>query len=106
MKKLIVAAALALVPALPAMAAEAAAPAAAPAKPAFSTAETDIGTLLDNPATKAVLQKYVAALIANPQIDMARAMTLKQVQGYAADALSDETLAKIDADLAAIPAAK
>jgi hypothetical protein len=41
----------------------------------------------------------------NPQIDMARSMTLKQVQGFAPDQFTDETLAKIDADLAKIPAA-
>ena len=85
----------------------AAAPALADAaKPAYSTADTDLGTLLDNPATKAVLMKYIPAMISNPQIDMARSMTLKQLQSYAADALSDATLAKIDTDLAQIPATK
>ena len=92
--------ALAMVPALPAAAAEAAAAAAAPA---FSSAGSDIGTLIDNPATKAVLVKYLPDLISNPQIEMARTMTLKQIQGFAADQISDETLAKIDADLAKIP---
>jgi hypothetical protein len=82
-------------------------PAAAPAAaaPAYSTAETDIGTLIDNPATKAVLEKYMPGMSSNPQIDMARSMTLKQVQGFAPDQFTDETLAKIDADLAKIPAA-
>lgn len=70
----------------------------------YSAASTDLGTLLDNPATKAVLEKYVKDLISNPQIDMARAMTLKQLQSYAGDALTDDTLAKIDAELAKIPA--
>lgn len=91
--------------ALPAEAA-APAPAAQAAAPAYSTSTTSIGDLLDNPATKAVLVKDVPALVSNPQIDMARGMTLKQVQSYAADTLTDEVLAKIDADLARIPAAK
>ncbi|WP_395334566.1 hypothetical protein WBP06_23710 [Novosphingobium sp. BL-8H] len=91
--------------ALPASAASAPAPAAA-AAPAYSSATTPIGDLLDNPATKAVLVKDVPTLVANPQIDMARGMTLKQVQAYAGDVLSDSVLAKIDADLAQIPAAK
>jgi hypothetical protein len=100
LKTIAFAAALAvLLPAAPAFAAD---PAPAAAKPDFSTAETDIGTLLDNPATKAVLEKHVAAFVSNPQIDMARSMTLKQIQGYAGDALSDVKLAEIDADLAAI----
>ena len=88
--------------AAPAFAADAAASTAA--KPAFTTADTDIGTLMDNPATKAVLQKYIPTVIANPQFDMARSMTLKQIQSYAADQLPDDTLAKIDADLAKVPA--
>jgi hypothetical protein len=73
------------------------------AAPAYSTTDTDLGTLLDNPATKAVLTKYIPQMIANPQIDMARSMTLKQLQSYAGDQLTDQTLAKIDADLAKIP---
>jgi hypothetical protein len=78
----------------------AAAPAAATAK--FSTASSTIGDLLDNAATKAVLTKYVPALVGNAQIEMARSMTLKQIQSYAGDSLTDEVLAKIDLDLAAI----
>lgn len=102
MKRLILALAVLAAPvAAPAFAADA--PAAAPA-PAFSSASTDIGTLLDNPAAKAVLQKYMPEMIGNPQIDMARAMTLKQVQGFAPDQISDAKLAQIDADLAKIPA--
>ncbi|WP_395397166.1 hypothetical protein WBP07_31325 [Novosphingobium sp. BL-8A] len=94
--------------ALPAQAASPApaAPSAPAAAPAYSTATTPIGDLLDNPATKAVLVKDVPALVSNPQIDMARGMTLKQVQAYAADTLTDDVLAKIDADLARVPAAK
>jgi xanthine dehydrogenase iron-sulfur cluster and FAD-binding subunit A len=51
---------------------------------------------------KAVLAKHVPALIENAQIEMARSMTLKQIQSYAGDTLTDETLAKIDVDLAAL----
>ena len=95
------AAALAAVAAVsPALAAEAAS-AAAPA-PKFSTATTTIGELIDNAATNAVLEKHLPALIGNPQMAMARSMTLKQIQGFAGDALSDDVLAKVDADLAAI----
>lgn len=80
-------------------------PAAAPAAH-YSTENTDLGTLLDDPAAKAVLTKYVPDLIASDQIDMARGMTLKTLQGYASDKLSDKQLTLIDADLAKLPAKK
>ena len=88
----------------PTTATPAPATAAAPAAPVkFSITETSIGTLLDNPETKAVLVKQVPALVTNPQIDMARGMTLKQVQMYAGDALNDAKLAEIQADLDKLP---
>lgn len=102
MKHLIVACAAAglLVAGAPAFAAEASVAAAPAAK--FSTASSTIGDLLDNAAAKAVLEKHLPALVGNAQIEMARTMTLKQIQGMAGDMLSDEALAKVDADLAAI----
>lgn len=72
----------------------------------FSTAETDIGTLLDNPETKAVLVKFIPDTVTDPQFDLARAMTLKQVQPYAPEKFPDELLAKIDAELAKVPVPK
>ncbi|MGE3689866.1 MAG: hypothetical protein AB7F98_00640 [Novosphingobium sp.] len=101
MKYLVLATVISAISAAPALADDAAA--SAPAAPAYSTSDSTIGTLLDNPATKAVLEKHVAAMVGNPQIEMARGMTLKQIQGFAGDALSDEVLAQIDADLATIP---
>ncbi len=87
-----VAMAAALTAAVPAFAAE----------PAYSTASSDIGTLLDNPETKAILEKHIPEMVSNAQFEMARPMTLKAIQSYAGDALSDEKLAAIDADLAKI----
>ncbi len=105
MKEIVVwAAAMMLAPLLASPALAGDAPASA-IKPSFTTRDTDLGTLLDNPAAKAVLMKYIPTMISNPQIDMARSMTLKQLQSYAADQLPDATLAKIDTDLANIPAA-
>ncbi|MBB6253303.1 hypothetical protein [Nitrospirillum iridis] len=72
------------------------------AAPAYSTSETDIGTLLDNAQTKAVLVKFIPDTVANPQFEQARAMTLKQVQAYAPDKFSDDLLVKIDAELAKV----
>lgn len=77
---------------------------AALAGQAFSTAETDIGTLLDNPDTKAVLVKFIPDTVADPQFELARPMTLKQVQPYAPEKFPDELLARIDAELAKVAA--
>jgi len=84
----------------PALAAD---PAAA-AKPAFSTSESTIGELIDNPETKAIFDKHLPGVSSNEQFEMAKAMTLRQVQAYAPDQFTDETLAKLDADLAKVPA--
>ena len=85
----------------PATTAAPAAPAAAtPATPKYTTADTEIGTLLDDPAARAILDKLVPEMTSNDQIDMARAMTLKSIQAYAPDDLTDELLAKIDAEFA------
>ena len=90
--------------AAPAFAAPAAAttsPAAAPAAAIkLTTAGTDIGTILDNPAAKAIVEQNIPGLTTNEQIDMARGMTLKDVQQYAADEVTDAKLAAIDVEFA------
>jgi para-nitrobenzyl esterase len=77
------------------------APAAAPAA-AYSSTGTPIGTLLDNAAAKAILDKRVPGLTTNPQIEMARGMSLKDIQAYAPQQLTDDVLKAVDADLAAL----
>ena len=72
----------------------------------YSTTDTDIGTLLDDPAANAVLDKVLPGFSTNPQIDMARSMTMKSIQAYAADQLTDEKLAAVDAELAKLPPKK
>jgi hypothetical protein len=88
--------------ALTPMAAAAEAPAADAAKPAakFSTGETTIGDLLDNPATKAVLDKHMPGFSTNPQVEMARGFTLRAIQSMVPDQIKVETLDLVDADLA------
>lgn len=71
---------------------------AAPAN--YNSSDSQIGALLDDPAAKAVLQRHLPQLVSSAQIDMARSMTLKQIQGYSGHMISDDVLAKIDADLA------
>lgn len=106
MRTLIIAAALAVASPAAAFAQAAPTPPAsiAPAAPVYTVAGTDIGTLIDTPETKAVLDKYLPGFTANEQIAMARSLTLKSLQQYTPDTMTDEALAKIDADLAKIPA--
>ncbi len=91
-----------------ALAQSAPAPATIPtATPAhYTTTDTTLGTLLDDPAAKAVLAKYIPDIINNPQVDRARVITLKQMQTYVPDSVPDAVLAKIDTDLAALPPRK
>ncbi|WP_395395949.1 hypothetical protein WBP07_21660 (plasmid) [Novosphingobium sp. BL-8A] len=101
-------AAIAFVPAA-ASAAPAAAPAAtatpaaktqtAKTQAAYTVQDTDLGTLLDDPVSQAILAKNIPEIVNSPQIDMGRAMTLSQLQQYAGDQLTNEKLAKIQADL-------
>jgi hypothetical protein len=72
----------------------------------YSTSDTDIGTLMDDPAAHAVVDKYLPGVLSGDQIDMARSMTLKAIQPYAADRISDKALADIDAELAKLPVKK
>jgi hypothetical protein len=69
---------------------KAAAPAAEAAPAAMSTATTPIGDILDNPAAKAIVEKYLPGFSSHPQTDM----------------IKDEIRAKIDADFAALATTK
>ena len=88
----------------PALASAADAPAAAAARAAkYTTADTTIGDLLDDPAAKAIVEKAVPGFTGNGQIEMARGMTLRAIQAFAPDDLTDERLNQIDAELAKLP---
>ncbi len=82
-------------------------PPAAPAAAAATgySVKSTVGDLLDNPATKAVLEKYVPEVVSNPQIEQGRPFPLEGIAPYA-PTLTPEMLAKIDADLKAVPAKK
>jgi para-nitrobenzyl esterase len=71
----------------------------------YSSRLTPIGDMLDDPAAKMVLQKYLPDLVNSPQIGMARSMTLPALQAYV-PTLSDDKLDKINSDLAALPVKK
>ena len=73
----------------------------------YSVESTQIGKLLDDPAAAAILEKIIPATFANEMLrTMGRESTLKAVQQYEPVDLSDENLAKIQAEFDKIPAKK
>jgi len=71
--------------------------AVAPAKPSVET--TTIADLLANPATKAVIEKDMPALISYPGLDQIKGMTLRDISKYPEAQLDDTKLAAIQSDL-------
>ena len=69
----------------------------------YSTADTKIGSLLADPAAKAVLDKYFPGVSGDKRIGMAKAMTLRAVQKFAPDKFTTEALDAADAELASLP---
>ena len=88
----------------------AAAQASAPAPAAPTTVAPAAHLSLDTPVQliaadargKAVLDADLPQLTAHPMYDSFKALTLRQLQGYAPDQLSDAVLAKVGADLAKV----
>lgn len=102
--RIVTALALTLMAATPALAQTAApAPAPAAAAPAFS-ADTPLETVVANPAAKAVLDKDLPNISKHPAFDQFKAMSLRQLQPYAEGKITDEAIAKVDAELKALPA--
>ena len=85
-------------------------PAAAADAPAaqaahYSVSATLVGKMLDDPAANAILKKMIPTVYANEMFHtMGRDSTLKAIQQYEPEALSDENLAKLQAELDKIPA--
>jgi hypothetical protein len=71
----------------------------------YSVDTTPAGKLIDDPAAAAILQKLIPTVWANEMFKtMGRDLTLRAIQQYEPEALSDENLAKIQAELEKIPA--
>jgi hypothetical protein len=68
-------------------------------KSAYSVKETTLGVLLDDPVSKAIIARLVPTIIDHPQVQIARALTLVQLQGFAGDLLTDPVLGSIDTAL-------
>ncbi len=99
-----VAALVAIAPAAHAQNAPAAA--AAPATDAAAAAKFNLDTPIEVMAAdekaKAVLMADLPDLLPHPSYEMFKGMSLHQVQPYSQGALTNELLAKVEADLAAI----
>jgi hypothetical protein len=78
-----------------------AADAAAPAAAKFNL-DTPIETLAADEQAKAVLNADLPELLPHPSYDMFKGMSLRQVQPMSEGKLTDELLAKVEADLAKI----
>lgn len=82
-------------------------PAFAQATPAahYSVETTLVGKLIDDPAAAAILQRLIPTVWANELFQsQGRELTLKAIQQYEPDALSDANLARIQAEFDKIPA--
>ena len=64
--------------------------------------DTKLGDLLDNEQTKAILEKYLPGISNHPQIGMGRGFALAMVAKFSGGLISEEALAKISEDLAAL----
>jgi len=70
----------------------------------YSVATTLVGKLLDDPAVDALLKKMIPSVYANEMFHSSgRDLTLKAIQQYEPEALSDANLAKIQAELDKLP---
>jgi cytochrome P450 len=86
--------------------AAAAVTAATAAAARYSTADTKIGSLLADPAARAVVDKYFPGVSDDKRIAMAKGMTLRAVQKFAPDKFKTEALDAADAELARLTDSK
>lgn len=79
--------------------------AAARASGHYSSLITPLGTMLDDPAARAVLEQEIPDVVNSDKIGMARGQTLVALQPYLPQ-LTDAKLGAIDAELAKLPPVK
>jgi len=73
----------------------------------YSVETTLVGKLLDDPEAAAILERLIPTVYANEMFKtMGRDQTLKSIQQYEPQALSDENLAKIQAEFDKLAAKK
>lgn len=70
-------------------------------KPSGVGIDAPIRDLLNNPATLAVLQRDMPGMVDDPQLDMVKSMSLRQLAKYPQAGLDDAKLTSIQAHLEA-----
>jgi hypothetical protein len=94
---------LALLAVSPVWAQQAPAPAQAEQATKYSIKTSKLGELLDNPATKAIFEKYFPEVVSHPQINEGLDLTLPDIVQYLPDIVTPEKLAAMDTELKTIP---
>ncbi|MGB3619910.1 hypothetical protein FT643_12865 [Ketobacter sp. MCCC 1A13808] len=65
----------------------------------YSVAESNVGALLEFSEAKEVLERHIPGIAELRQIEVAKALTLKDIQPYYPDRITDAKLAAIDDEL-------
>jgi len=64
--------------------------------------DSKLGDLLDNEATKAILEKHMPGISTHPQIGMGKGFALAMVAKFSGGLITEEMLEKVGAELAAL----
>lgn len=72
----------------------------------YSTSQTTLGTLLDDPQAKAIVDQYIPDFTSDDRINMARPFTLTFIKIYIPDRITDEKLKAIDEQFEALADAR
>lgn len=77
----------------------------APVGTHYTTTNTELGTLLADPAAKAIVEKKFPLLAESSAVasGMANGMTLIQLQGFKPEIFTDAALKEADAEFAKLP---
>jgi hypothetical protein len=68
------------------------------------SADTPLEVVVADPAAKAVLDKALPNLAKHPAFEQFKAMSLRQLQPYASDKISEQAVTEVDAGLKALTA--
>lgn len=69
----------------------------------YTTAETKLGVLLDDPQARAVIDRHFPGVSTDARIAMGKGMTLRAIQKFAPDNFTNEGLDAVDAEFAQLP---
>jgi para-nitrobenzyl esterase len=70
----------------------------------FTTATVLMGDILDDPAAKAIVARHLPALTNNDQVAAMRTLTLRNLQAFVPQLITDSALAAIDDEFSKLPA--